>query len=236
MAYKSALGPMSLQGKYFSILQDKEAHCRKCAQQQIGSEQLAGGGGVQGLQRGTKSRPGIVIVSENRRCPLCNKNTRWDRWTGEYKESNAAAGISAALQTRILRYYNNIDVIEQRQRANHELVVDHRFPMERWGVIEPRNPDNMTVEEIKRKFQLLKKDDAGNHNLLKSRSCERCIATRKRGYPLGIKFYYVGDEDWPSNCPQFGEGAEQGCVGCGWYDFEAWRNALNQFISTKERE
>ncbi|NES89595.1 MAG: restriction endonuclease, partial [Okeania sp. SIO2B9] len=36
---------------------------------------------------------------------------------------------------------------------------------------------NMSETEIKQKFQLLKKDSAGNHNLLKSRSCEFCIKT-----------------------------------------------------------
>lgn len=228
--YKRLLGTSSLQSQYFQILQDQQAHCRKCAQQQIGSEQLAGGGGVQGLQRGNKSRPGIVILSENRQCPVCGKSTRWDRWTGEFKVANSAAGISPTLQRRILNHYGNIDIIEQRQRADHELVVDHRFPMERWGEAESRNPDDMSDEEINRKFQLLKKDDSGNHNLLKSRACERCIATGKRGYPLGIKFYYAGNEDWPSDCPGFGSGAEQGCFGCGWYDFAAWRTALNSYI------
>lgn len=229
-----ALGAGSLQSQYFQILSDQRPHCRKCAQQQIGSEQLAGGGGVQGLQRGNKSRPGIVIESESRYCTVCNKCTKWDRWTGEFKEANAAAGVSTGLQRRIFDYYDYNDVIEQRRRSAHELVVDHRFPMERWGAAETRNPDNMTVDEIRRKFQLLKKDDAGNHNLLKSRACERCIATGKRGYPLGIKFYYAGNEDWPADCPDFGPEAEQGCFGCGWYDFAAWREALNRYIGDEE--
>lgn len=100
--------------------------------------------------------------------------------------------------------------------------------MERWGAAEETNPPEMTSEEISRKFQLLKKDASGNHNLLKSRACERCLATGKRGYPMGIKFYYAGDENWSSNCPKTGPDAERGCYGCGWYDVEAWRIALNQ--------
>lgn len=90
-----ALGTDSLQSQYFQILSDQYPHCRKCAQQQIGSEQLAGGGGVQGLQRGNKSRPGIVIVSKSRYCLICDKRTKWDLWTGEFKEANAATGVSA---------------------------------------------------------------------------------------------------------------------------------------------
>lgn len=100
--------------------------------------------------------------------------------------------------------------------------------MEPWGAAEARNPDNMTVEEIRRKFQLLKKDAAGNHNLLKSRACERCIDTGKRGNPFGIKFYYAGNEDWPADCPNFGPKSEQNCFGCGWYDVAAWREALSK--------
>lgn len=99
--------------------------------------------------------------------------------------------------------------------------------MERWGDVEDTNPTTMTPEEIEKKFQLLKKDDAGNHNLLKSRACERCIASGKRQSPLGITFFYKGDENWPSSCPTTGAKAEEGCVGCGWYNFSAWRNALN---------
>ena len=232
--YVKALGTESLQSQYFQILRDQQPHCRKCAQQQIGSEQLAGGGGVQGLQRGNKSRPGIVILSESRHCPLCQKRTMWDQWTGEFKEANSAAGVSAKLQRRIFDHYDYNDVIEQRKRAAHELVVDHRFPMERWGSSESQNPDNMTVDEINRKFQLLKKDASCNHNLLKSRACERCIATGKRGYPLGIKFYYAGSENWPTDCPPFGPTAEDGCFGCGWYDFAAWRDALNRHLDKKK--
>lgn len=49
----------SLRKKYFLILKDKEWHCRECAQKQIGSRQIAGGGGTQGLQRGTKNTTGV---------------------------------------------------------------------------------------------------------------------------------------------------------------------------------
>lgn len=226
--YKEKFGTDSLQGVYFNILQDQEWHCRKCAQQEIGSEQLAGGGGVQGLQRGTKARPGIVIESLNQHCSACNKTTKWDRWTGEYKESNSASGISKKLQSKILEYYKFEDAIEGRKRSAHELVIDHRFPMERWGGTEIANSNEMNEEQMQSKFQLLKKDSSGNHNLLKSKACERCISSGKRGYPMGIKFFYHGTEDWTEGCPHSGSGAEIGCLGCGWYDFTTWRNALNE--------
>ncbi|MCG1024511.1 hypothetical protein [Dehalobacter sp.] len=229
--YKVQLGTDSLQSIYFTILQNQEWHCRKCAQQEIGSEQLAGGGGVQGLQRGTKSRPGVVIESKKQHCSSCNKKTNWDRWTGEFKESNSAYGISKKLQKKILDHYKYEDSIEQRRRTVHELIIDHRFPMQRWGGIENPNKSEMNEEQIQRKFQLLKKDSSGNHNLLKSRACERCITSGKRGYPMGVKFFYQGTEDWPEGCPNSGIDAEIGCIGCGWYDFDTWRNGLNQKIN-----
>lgn len=220
----------STQKKVFNLLSDKEWHCRSCEGKNIASEQYAGGGGIQGLQRGTKSRPGLVIVSKNEFCPQCQKTTRWDCWNGEIKKANAAANIPKKLIERILNFYSYMDIIEQRQRAAHELIIDHRFPMERWNDVEESLSVNMTENEISKKFQLLKKDSSGNHNLLKSRACERCIQTGKRGTPFGIKFWYEGNEEWNSDY-QKGIQAEQGCVGCGWYDFDTWRNKLNEKLS-----
>lgn len=170
------------------------------------------------------------IESKTQHCERCGTTGRWDRSNGTFKNSNSASGLPQALQKRILKQYNYTDTIEERKRQSHELIVDHRFPMERWGEAEDNNPIDMSAENIKDKFQLLKKDDSGNHNLLKSRACERCIATGKRGYPMGIKFYYKGTEDWPSDCPVSGKEAQRGCIGCGWYDFDKWCAALNAYL------
>lgn len=224
----------STQRKVFDLLSDREWHCRKCEGSKIGSGQYAGGGGIQGLQRGTKSRPGLIIETESQYCQSCNANQLHDRWTGETQKANPSANIPPKLVRKILQVYSYTDVIEQRPRSAHELVIDHRFPMERWGDSEPPHNTDMTQADIKKKFQLLKKDSAGNHNLLKSRSCERCIKTGKRGTPLGIQFYYHGDENWPANVPAKGKDAERGCVGCGWYDFESWREALNYKLAQSD--
>lgn len=144
------------------------------------------------------------------------------------KRANSPKSIPDNLAKRILKHFKNTDVIEQRVRPSHELVIDHRFPMERWGALEEKNDSKMSEDVIERKFQLLKKDSSGNHNLLKSRACETCIRMGQRGTPLGIKFYYQGNEGWPSSIPQRGAEAEKGCAGCGWYDFNKWRAALNQ--------
>lgn len=222
----------TLQSRVYAILKDMQWHCRGHEYTNVPSGQLAGGGGIQGLKRGTRSRAGLVIVSELRFCDVCAKKNTFDRWTGERKEANAASGIPKPLLMQILSHLRHTDVIEQRQRQSHELIVDHRFPMERWGKAEASHPKILSEEEIDAKFQLLKKDASGNHNLLKSRACELCIKTGKRGTPLGIKFFYHGDEDWPRSVPHRGPKAERGCVGCGWYNFAHWRDALNKAFSS----
>lgn len=234
-SYKKAFTKRAvLQPAIFAKLEDCKWHCRDCAGTGIDSKQYAGGGGIQGLQRGTKSRPGLVIITETATCSDCNETKSCDKWTGEFKKANSASGIPAKLQKKIFEHYLYIDCIEQRVRPAHDLVIDHRFPMERWGDVEDSNPSTMTPEEIEDKFQLLKKDDAGNHNLLKSRACERCISTGIRQSPLGITFFYEGSENWPSDCPTSGLEAKRGCIGCGWYNFDAWRIALNKALEEKE--
>lgn len=232
---KAQIKKDSTQYKVFNLLSDEQWHCRDCEGKQIGSGQYAGGGGIQGLERGTRSRPGLAIKTATQYCNNCQRITRQDCWTGEIKTANSAANIPVALVQRILNVYAYTDVIEQRKRSAHELVIDHRFPMERWGESESPHLTSMSEDEIKKKFQLLKKDTSGNHNLLKSRSCERCIKTGKRGTPLGIKFWYEDGENW-SCADQKGAEVEAGCVGCGWYDFEAWRNALNQKLAESDRD
>ncbi|WP_017302856.1 restriction endonuclease [Spirulina subsalsa] len=222
----------SSQYKVFALLSDQQWHCRSCEGKKVASGQYAGGGGIQGLERGNRSgRPGLVIETQRNYCEICGKTTTWDRWTGATRTANAAANIPALLSEKILKFYQYKDVIENRMREAHELIIDHRFPMQRWGQSEPSHDLNISDSEIIAKFQLLKKDSSGNHNLLKSRSCEQCVKTGKRGTPLGIRFWYSGGEDWSEDIPALGAEAEQGCVGCGWYNFEQWRNELNKRLA-----
>ena len=218
------------QYKVLHLLSDNQWHCRSCEGKQVASDQYAGGGGIQGLQRGTKKRDGLVIETKKQPCVNCGKKTTWDRWTGETRKANAATNIPAKLVERILQVYSYRDSIENRQRQKHELVIDHRFPMNRWGQSEPSHNVSMTDQQIKQKFQLLKKDEGGNHNLLKSRACEHCFEHKQRGSPLGIRFWYVGGEQWPIEV-ESGPEAEAGCHGCGWYDFQSWREALNKHLA-----
>ncbi|MBI5773580.1 MAG: restriction endonuclease [Verrucomicrobia bacterium] len=222
----------SLQGKVWAVLEDKQWHCRSHEYKRIPSGQLAGSGGIQGLQRGTQERRGLKIESKTDLCEVCRRKTRWDRWTGDFQTANAPAGIPAALQQKILAHFGSTDVIEQRERPTHELVIDHRFPMIRWGATELKLSVEMSEAEIESKFQLLKFDAGGNHNLLKSRACEVCFKTGQRGTPFGIRFFHAGGASWPEGIPPFGPESEKGCAGCGWYDFAGWRAALNLKLSS----
>ena len=220
----------TLQAKVFKILSDKKWHCRGHEYPHVKSGQLAGGGGIQGLQRGTKGRPGYVIDSKNDYCKKCLKITRWDTWTGEFKKANAPDNLRIPLINRILEHYKFKDVVEERIRPAHELVIDHKFPMIRWGKTEEKQNSKMPEKEIENKFQLLKFDGGGNHNLLKSRACENCRKTSKRGKPFGIAFFYQGKNTWLAGVPKEGPKAEKGCIGCGWYDFHEWRKCLNETL------
>ena len=148
----SRIKPDAIQRKVFNLLSDRQWHCRNCEGKHIASGQYAGGGGIKGLQRGNKTRPGLIIVKKNEFCLQCQKKTRWDRWTGEIREANAAANVPKKLTQRILELYSYTDVIEQRKRSAHELVIDHRFPMERWGSIEESLSINMDEDKIRQKF------------------------------------------------------------------------------------
>lgn len=222
---------VTLQSQVRAVLADQEWHCRQHEYKDVPSGQLAGGGGIQGLQRGSKAQAGLIIESQTFRCEICQVPTRHDRWTGEYREAQITASIPKKLRERILELYDFTDAVELRKRPEAELIIDHRFPMERWGGPERPNRVDDPDETLVRKFQLLKKDASGNHNLLKSRACEHCLATRERGTPFGIRFFYAQGATWPEEVPERGPKAEVGCHGCGWYNLLEWRRELNLRIA-----
>ena len=223
-----------IQLKVFEVLRDRKWHCRHVLTPISG--QPAGGGGIQGLQRGARSRPGLRILSKSRYCLRCRQKRTHDQWTGQFQGSVAASAIPAKLRKRILTHYGYRDVIERRRRDPYHLVIDHKFPMRRWGATEPPNRAEMTPAEIEARFQLLKKDSFGNYNKLKDAACATCFSTRRRGKPFGIDFFYAGGPRWPPETPMRGQGAERGCVGCGWYDFSKWRESLNESMKRKTRQ
>ena len=109
-----------------------------------------------------------------------------------------------------------------REMFPKQLEVDHRFPQVRWSKDEEYD-ENMSDEELLKKFQLLTRE----HNLWKSRYCEKCFKSGERGTFIGIKYFAHGGSTWDTN---ISPDDERGCQGCFWFDPENWRNSLNNKI------
>lgn len=216
--------------KVFRVLQDRQWHCRACEYSHVGSSQLAGGSGIQGLQRGTHSRPGLVIDSADHFCQPCDAATRHDRWTGNFEQAIPVSSMPRSFARRAVSLLGSRDVVEQTERPPNQLTVDHKVPMLRWNADE-RSAQTaysaMSDDDIRDRFQLLKKSNGSvSHNLLKSRACERCYRSGQRGTPFGIAFFYKGGPKWEPADKQ----DPSGCLGCGWHDFDEWRRSLNQHL------
>ncbi|MBE6364294.1 MAG: restriction endonuclease [Lentisphaerae bacterium] len=175
---------------------------------------------------------GYTIATDTKRfCPKCNKNNTHLLLLPIKRYGIAGNGYetwSSKLRNKILQVLQNIDVYENRHSTN--LLPDHKFPEIRWDEqTKVDNSNDMTDSEIKSKFQLL----TNQRNLQKREVCRECFQSGKRGNLFGIKYYYAGEEQWNKNIPSKGKCAEQGCVGCPWYDIAAWRNSLNEKLKNK---
>ena len=121
---------------------------------------------------------------------------------------------------RAKELFGCVDEYSMRTEAAKVLEIDHRTPQVRWTTNEDDN-SNLTDEQIKAKFMLL----TSPNNLLKSRVCEECVKTNKRGKGYKeIEFWYVGDENYSDDI---------GCVGCFWHNPSKWRKELNKKIKEK---
>ena len=135
--------------------------------------------------------------------------------------------ISPQLQKRIKQALKSVDQYELSVRSSG-LLPDHKFPEIRWGSdTKTLNINTMTNEEITTKFQLIN----NQRNQQKREQCRICYQTNKRGKMFGINYYYLGNENWDHSIPKTGRIAENGCIGCPWYDIKAWRDSLNEFIA-----
>lgn len=220
----------------FLILKDQQWHCRECEYRHLNITQIAGGAGIQGLERGTASRPGIVIESDNHLCSNCEKTTRQDKWNGQFVSATQSVGMSSVFVKRATNLLGGRDVIEGTERPVNQLTLDHKLPMLRWNEELKKSQTeygNMTDDDIRKNFQLLKKSNGSvSHNSLKSRACERCFKQGKRGKPFSIAFYYEGDTKWRGK----DKTDPNGCIGCGWFDFAKWRSALNSKLAKLDKE
>ncbi len=171
---------------------------------------------------------GYTLATDTKRyCEICKENNTHLILLPIKRNSVKGNGYetwSPFLRKKIIKVLNGIDVYENVKNTN--CLPDHKFPEIRWDKdTKTENPDDMTNEEIIRKFQLL----TNQRNQQKREVCRTCFQTGKRGYLFGIKYYYSGNEDW--NCPvQKGKNAELGCVGCGWYDIAEWRKQVLKIL------
>ena len=208
-------------------LQDHQWHCRECEYTNTGITQIAGGSGIQGLQRGTRSRPGIIIQSDNHLCIKCKRTTRHDRWEGGFQTSVQGPSMPPSFIKRAADILESRDIVEGTQRPLNQLTIDHKLPMLRWNADTKAKLTNYSAtdeKDIRANFQLLQKSNGSvSHNQLKSRACERCFKQGRRGTPFGISFFYAGNDQWAPEDPS----DPKGCEGCGWYDFGLWRQHLN---------
>lgn len=141
---------------------------------------------------------------------------------------NGYETFSPKLRKRIISLLDNYDAYEGKH-AKH-LLPDHKFSEIRWDSdTKSVNPDDMSEDEIKAKFQLL----TNQRNQQKREVCRNCYQTNQRGKLFGINYYSVGTEYWDPKIPKKGKAAEVGCRGCPWYDIEEWRVAINRLLSEK---
>lgn len=168
---------------------------------------------------------GYTLSTDTRRhCPNCNSKTTHLILLSLPRQGGIGYDIwSSALRSRILSILANWDSFEQRHGRGNELLPDHKFPEIRWMPDSSvKLPDDMSANSIRQTFQLIN----NQRNQQKREVCRNCFQTGIRGKLYGIPFFYKGTELWPKEVPQTGTEAEKGCIGCGWYDMEAWHEKL----------
>lgn len=177
---------------------------------------------------------GYTISTDTKRlCPNCGKN-RTHLMLLPIKRGNAEGNgyeaWSPALRKRIIRVLGGMDVYEGTVSAH--CLPDHKFSEIRWDeATKEENPDSMTDQEIKEKFQLL----TNQRNQQKREACRTCFQTGKRGSIYGIPFYFVGNENWDAAIPEKGKDAEKGCIGCPWHDIAEWKRQLLMRLNREEK-
>jgi len=205
----------------WEILKDLQWHCTKC-------ELKSGQAKTWQIWRQEK---GIQLDKDEKEnwfkrqvCHTCNSTTihRKLKALELLNETKSRSGISPTLAKKIKKIYGNKEAFLLRKISSNQLEVDHKFPQARWGGNEKENKPTMSEEEIRQRFILLNE----SNNSLKSRYCEKCVETGKRGVFPGIYFWHQGDENWQGD-----KHDEKGCIGCFWYDPYKWREELNIIVN-----
>lgn len=169
-----------------------------------------------------------IATNTSKLCTQCKKNT-----TQLILLPISRGGITGyetwtpALRARIIQELRAFDAYEAKIVRKEGLLPDHKFPEIRWDKSTRRESlEHLSADDIKRDFQLL----SNQRNQQKREVCRSCFQTGDRGIIYGIPFYYDGTPKWDKKIPKTGKNAEQGCIGCGWYDINTWRIKLLNVI------
>jgi hypothetical protein len=207
--------------KVFEALFSGEWECRVCGPVPKVNPQAAS------RLRDIKKK-NFVIASKRMYCEKCNGAKMHDVLVMidlhiDIARPEFRKPISPKLKYRIYKVLGSEECVFNQVRTTNELIIDHKFPSQRWSKPESENTDKMTDLEIRNKFQLL----SNQTNLLKSRECDRCLFKGIRGQFLGIRWYFKGSEKWEGK-----EGFEEGCVGCPWHDVALWKSKLKKMLGS----
>lgn len=178
---------------------------------------------------------GYTLATHTKRhCGTCDKNT-----TQIILVPLKRGGItgyetwSPLLRNNIMDILDNFDSYEAKTGKKEGLLPDHKFPEIRWDTNTKRESlDHLSPDDVKRDFQLL----TNQRNQQKREVCRKCFQTGERGVLYGIPFFYAGTQQWDDNIPKTGKLAENGCIGCAWYDINRWRNQLIQCLNLTSKK
>ena len=169
----------------FETMKDLQWHCTKCelVSSQAKTFQIWK---QKGLQLDIDEKGNFY---KRIHCNKCNKKTvhRKLKTLELSKNTVIRSSINKKLGNKIKKVLLSIEVIDNKKLNDKELEIDHKIPQIRWETDEEKYTD-LTEVEIKEKFQLLTR----KNNLLKSRKCEKCKKTNKRGLHSEIEFFYKG--------------------------------------------
>lgn len=200
---------MTIKQKTLNVLSDLKWHCQKCdlpgCQPAATVRQLI--------------REGYIFDSENSKynlkydfCSNCSSKTVFRKLKSTIpKENKKRINFSEKIRKRILKLYNNEDVITKQ---THDLEIDHRVTPNRDNRDEEIILDNVSDEYLIEHYMVLNR----NTNQIKREKCKKCIKTNIRQKSLlDINFFYSGDENY------FGS-----CIGCFWAYPEKWKEKLEE--------
>ncbi len=199
--------------KTFEILSDLKPHCAVC---ELPWSQPAKS--IQVIRQhwfefeGSKSNHLIKLY-----CPNCRRKTVHRRMISLERANIPilrTATLTEKLKKRIRDMYQNIDAFLWYEPSGRKVEVDHRIPQVRREENE-EDYETMTDEQLKEKFMLLVRE----HNLLKSRNCEKCKRTWIRQPFLWINAFYEWDQNYEK--PLW-------CKWCGWYNPEKRKEYINK--------